>query len=283
MQGRIFASLVSVLRSSAESLFATSFPSDCRLCGVPLTNISRLPVCEECLSQIHAVTGGICEVCGERLPRLHVLSSQCADQRCGLCRRIQPPFAKPTASGRYHGVIRDLIHLLLKYEQVRPAANVLKRMLARAIAKIEPSLGASLLAVPVPLHSRKLRHRGFNQSELIARAALKLGPARQRSLFSTAVLERTRETQSQIGLMRHPRRENLRGAFSMVKPEAIRGREILLVDDVFTTGTTLWGCARVLRRAGASKVWVATVARTMKQDAHVEMKAPAAPMVAAAS
>jgi predicted amidophosphoribosyltransferase len=223
-RGRIFASLVWVLRSSAESLFATFFPSDCRLCDVPLTNIARLPVCEECLSQIPPLTGGMCEVCGKRLPTLHILSSQCADQRCGLCRRIEPPFTKATAYGSYHGVIRDLIHLL-KYELVRPAANVLGRMLARAIAKIEPSLGASLLAVPVPLHSRKLRHRGFNQSELIARAALKLGPARQRWLFSTAVLERTRETQSQIGLTRHQRRENPRGAFSIIRPAAIRGEK----------------------------------------------------------
>jgi predicted amidophosphoribosyltransferase len=87
------------------------------------------------------------------------------------------------------------------------------------------------------------------------------------------VLERSRETQSQIGLTRHQRRENLRGAFRVKDREKLSGREILLVDDVFTTGTTASECARVLRRAGAARVWVATVARTLKaevQGMHVE-------------
>ena len=78
------------------------------------------------------------------------------------------------------------------------------------------------------------------------------------------VVERRRETQSQIGLTRHQCRENLRGAFAVSRPEEIDGREILLVDDVFTTGTTVSECARVLRRAGASKLFVATVARMLE-------------------
>ena len=81
------------------------------------------------------------------------------------------------------------------------------------------------------------------------------------------ILERRRDTESQIGLTRHQRRENLRGSFAVARPEEIAGREVLLVDDVFTTGTTVSECARVLRRAGASKVFVATVARTLKADA----------------
>jgi len=80
------------------------------------------------------------------------------------------------------------------------------------------------------------------------------------------VLQRWRETHSQIGLSRHQRRENMRGAFAVAKPKEVAGREILLVDDVLTTGTTVSECARVLRRAGASKVYVATVARTLKAE-----------------
>jgi phosphoribosylpyrophosphate synthetase len=75
---------------------------------------------------------------------------------------------------------------------------------------------------------------------------------------------RRRETGSQIGLTRHQRRENLRGAFAVSDPTRILNRDILLVDDVYTTGTTAAECARVLRRAGAARVWVATVARTLK-------------------
>jgi len=96
-------------------------------------------------------------------------------------------------------------------------------------------------------------------------------------------LQRRRETQSQIGLTRHQRRENMRGAFAVANPYAVKGQEILIVDDVFTTGTTVSECARVLRRSGASKVYVATVARTLKPEARlvelpreVEMQAIAA-------
>jgi predicted amidophosphoribosyltransferase len=85
-------------------------------------------------------------------------------------------------------------------------------------------------------------------------------------LLSSEVLERSRDTQSQIGLTRHQRRENLRGAFRVRDREKVSAREILLVDDVFTTGTTASECARVLRRAGAVRVWVATVARTLKSE-----------------
>ncbi len=259
-------SLVSILVSSvsgvAENLFATLFPSDCRLCGFPLINISRLPVCQPCLSDLRRITGNVCSGCGERVFSPHALSA--AETRCGLCRRLKPPFAKAVAYGSYDGGLRELIHLL-KYEQVRPAAVVLGRMLAEAVSGMD-SGSTALLVVPVPLHARKLRQRGFNQSELIAQHAVKLGVGSARLAMHSRVLERRRETQSQIGLTRHQRRENLRGAFAVSRPEEIAGREILLVDDVFTTGTTVSECARVLLRAGASKVFVATVARTQKDD-----------------
>jgi len=160
--------------------------------------------------------------------------------------------------------LRDLIHLL-KYQQVRPAAAVLGRMLAETITSLETALPPGLIAVvSVPLHVRKRAQRGFNQSELIARAALKQLGRPQRFQMFTDVLVRRRETGSQIGLTRHQRRENLRGAFAVANPEPLANRDVLLMDDVFTTGTTASECARVLRRAGARHVWVGTVARTLK-------------------
>jgi len=263
------SSLVSMLVSSvsgvAESLFATLFPSDCRLCGFPLVNISRLPVCRPCLSDVRSITDGVCSVCGERVFSPYALST--GETRCGFCRRLEPPFVKAVAYGSYDDGLRELIHLL-KYQQVRPAAVVLGRMLAEAVRRLEPGWNEhSVLVVPVPLHARKLRQRGFNQSELIAHHALKLGAGSGRLVLHSRVLERRRETQSQIGLTRHQRRENLRGSFAVTRPEVIAGREILLVDDGFTTGTTVSECARVLRRADASKVFVATVARRLKIEA----------------
>ena len=104
----------------------------------------------------------------------------------------------------------------------------------------------------------------FNQAELIARAALKR-LAMSGIELAADLLVRQRITVSQIGLTRPQRAENIRGAFRVHRPEKITGRSVLLIDDVLTTGTTASECARVLRRAGAEKVWVATVARTLKQ------------------
>ena len=218
-------------------------------------------MCDTCLEALRPLVGMLCSVCGEAL-----LSPAFMDRdepRCGLCQRVHPPFERAVAYGSYDGGLRDLIHLL-KYQQVRPAAAVLGRMLADTITGLDATLPAGVITVvPVPLHERKRAQRGFNQSELIARAALKqLGP--ERFQISISTLARRRETESQIGLTRHQRRENLRGAFAVADPDRIVKANVLLVDDVFTTGTTASECASVLRRAGANRVWIATVARTLK-------------------
>ncbi len=270
--------MVSWASGVAAGLFATLFPSDCRLCGAPLINISRLPVCEECLDALRPISGELCSICGERLLSPFAFSvqghsSESGDTLCGLCRRLEPPYVKATAYGSYESGLRELIHLL-KYNQLRPAANVLGRMLAEAIEDLQPLFNNSgVLVAPVPLHSGKLAQRGFNQSELIARAALRLKPAGDRLQLSVGLLERPRETKSQIGLSRHQRRENIRGAFVIAQPSEVQGREVLVVDDVFTTGTTVSECARILRRAGAAKVYVATVARTLKTEAQHAIRA----------
>jgi ComF family protein len=259
-------------REAAESLFAVLFPSNCRICDTPLVRISRLPVCQECLDAMRPISGGVCTVCGERIFSPYALNSSSGEPRCGLCRRVEPAFVRATAYGSYESGLRELLHLL-KYGGVRPAANVLGRMLAEAIAKLEPELPSDFVVlIPVPLYRTKLRQRGFNQAELIARAALKINPSRDRYRLCAGVLERKRDTSSQTGLTSHQRRENLRGAFGVAQAEAIKGLEVLVVDDVYTTGATVSECARVLRRAGAARVWVATVARTLKISAqHAEI------------
>jgi ComF family protein len=254
-----------VLRSAASGaaliargVFAALFPSDCRLCTAPLTNISRLPVCPRCLLAIAPLSGSTCEICGEGLGS----NLQGNNQVCPACQESRPHFVKAAAYGAYDGELRELIHLL-KYEQVTPAAGVLGRMLAEAIQKLSVNAD-SIVIVPVPLHRSKRRERGFNQAELIARAALKnYGLMCE---LGANVLERTRPTVSQIGLTRPQRVENIRGAFRVRHLNRVAGRSVLLVDDVLTTGTTATECARILLKAGAKKVWVATVARTLKES-----------------
>ena len=225
------------------------------MCGASLLNVSHLPVCEACLSAIRPITAETCALCGEALPGV-VRDDQAS--LCSACQELRPLFDKAVAYGAYDGELRELIHLL-KYERVLPAARALGRMLSQAVAKLD--LPSPFLVIPVPLHSAKRRQRGFNQAELIAREASK---GLSHAEVAAKVLARVRATASQIGLTRSQRIENMRGAFRVVHPNKVSGRSILLVDDVLTTGTTASECARVLRKAGAKQVLVATVARTLK-------------------
>ncbi len=209
-------------------------------------------------------------MCGDRVLSAYSQSDPEGLRRCPVCRRIDRPFARAVAYSSYDGELRELIHLL-KFNGVRPAAAVLGRLLAEAITALEPSFASAELfdkgriaAIPVPLFKSRRRDRGFNQSELVAREALKVYAGRERVQLIPDLLLRTRDTHSQIGLTSHQRRENLRGAFAVARPAEIAGRDVILMDDVYTTGTTATECARVLRRAGASQVWVVTVARTLK-------------------
>jgi ComF family protein len=244
----------------AACLFFTLFPADCRVCGVPLIEISRTPVCKNCLHEPRSLSGSFCAVCGEAWDFPAGLEP--SRVKCRSCQKVH----RAVAFGSYDNTLRDLIHLL-KFHQVRPLAAVLGRMLAATIEGLETSLPAgTIIVVPVPLHAKKKTQRGFNQAAVIARAAVKQLSRQngERFEFVPGALVRSRDTGSQIGLSRHQRRENLRGAFAVNDPTKIEGRHILLVDDVYTTGATASECARVLLRAGARRVWVATVARTVK-------------------
>ena len=250
--------VVNVFRSAFESVVTVVFPADCRLCGLPLVSSSRLPVCSECLDSIQPLQDGRCALCGERLFSGLTLSL------CGECLAERPPYEKASAYGSYADGLRELVHLL-KYEGVRPAAEVLGRMLAEAVTDLAPEFERELpVVVPVPLHATKLRSRGFNQAELIAKAMTKQKPLGMQLEVAPELLVRKRATESQVGYTRQQRIANLRGAFAA--NGAVTGIDILLVDDVFTTGTTVAECTRVLRRAGAERVWVATVARTLKLE-----------------
>jgi ComF family protein len=140
----------------------------------------------------------------------------------------------------------------LKYQARRPLARTLGTLLAR-----EYPFAPDAVLVPVPLHPRRLRERGFNQSLLLARA---LGRAR-RLVVARRALVRIRATVAQPGLTRAEREENLRGAFAVRTAEAIRDHAVVLVDDVLTTGATANACAAALLAAGATRVDVYTVCR----------------------
>ena len=178
-----------------------------------------------------AETEALCWICGERL-----LGAPAPERICLECTRQTPPFRRAIAFGNYEGRLRELIHLL-KYEGMRAVASILGGYLAEAAKPLMAEMDDTPLVVPVPLHQSKQRQRGFNQSELIARAMVrKLGE--QHWEVDGGALERRRATGSQMGLSRAQRRVNLRGAFYASHPDRIAGRNIPVSYTHLTLPTT---------------------------------------------
>ena len=259
-------------RIFAESLSTVLFPSVCRLCESPLLLLSRLPVCATCIDSIQSFDVPRCSICGEAVNSPQVSGEEIL---CGMCDRAKPRFARSFAYGSYDGTLRGLIHLL-KYQQIKPASRPLGRLLASGMAGFSEYGESPVLVIPVPLFGGKQRQRGFNQAELLSREALQHLNSWKPDGFElhTGNLMRVRATVSQTGLTSHQRRKNVRGAFALNKPHLVQRRNLLLIDDVYTTGTTLNECARVLRSVGAERVWVATVARVFRHHEGRVLSAP---------
>jgi ComF family protein len=213
--------------------------------------------CSDCLQGLVWVRSPLCPCCG--IPFLD--SPQSADHLCGDCLKGSFAFDTARSAVLYAGLTRNRIHQL-KFGRQLHWGPALVDLLAATVGWKE-ALGPVDLMLPVPLHRQRLRHRGFNQAGLIAHGIGKLASIPVRY----GVLVRHRATQPQTQLGRLERLENVHGAFAVAKPAALQGRSILLIDDVFTTGTTLNECARVLKRAGAGRVAAFTVARVVP-DAH---------------
>ncbi len=171
--------------------------------------------------------------------------------RCRLCRAGRFGFDAAFAYASYEGRLRDLIHLF-KYGGVETLAGPLGRMLMLAY----PRRQSFDLVVPMPMHWWRRWRRGFNQAQLLGAEV-----GRRAGVPVEKVVRRCRRTSSQAGLSRKQRRRNVEGAFAVQRPERVRGKRVLLVDDVLTTGSTAGACARALKEAGAAYVAVLALAR----------------------
>lgn len=227
-------------------VLAVLFPSTCAACGRLLARPWSGPLCEACWAALPRHDTAACR-CG--LPLLPVQAV------CGRCRADGGPFAAGASLGPYEGALRLVLHSL-KYSGRRRAAERLADLLLEDQA-VRLLVRTSEVLVPVPLHPRRLRERGFNQSALIARALAR----RSGRLFSADALVRWRDTAPQAGLSAVERRRNVSGAFAVRRRGAVEARVVTLVDDVVTTGATARACARALSRCGAAEVRLLTVAR----------------------
>ena len=248
-----------MLRALPAALFNSVFPEDCRVCGKPLQNLSRIPVCPVCL---HApkpfVAEYFCVAC--HAPFLNSAPLDAAG-KCGLCRNGLTGFDAAFAFGEYEGALRKLIHEF-KYGGVAPLAPKLAQFLSGAL----PREQRFDVIVPMPLHWRKRLQRGFNQAELLAESL-----AQRTGIESVNALRRRKMTEAQAGLTRAQRRTNVAGAFEVRRRDRVEGCHVLLIDDVLTTGATASACAAMLKRAGAKRVTVLTLARADRRKSFTRV------------
>ncbi len=212
-------------------------------------------VCSRCLEVVEAYRReSFCSRCG-RLPGKgdNVFLNAGAAGLCVECRKRDWPFVLARAAGPYEGILKDAVHRL-KYAGKRSLAVPLAGIMEQVFRE-EPQFAAVDLLVPVPLSREKLLRRGFNQAAMLAG---KLG-ARQQTEVDENALVKDFETSPQAGLSRSARERNLKGAFKVRHGKKISGRNVLLIDDVFTTGSTMSAAAATLVAAGAKQVFGLTV------------------------
>lgn len=241
------------MRSLLAGLADLVFPPRCASCGGELEEGAPIPLCKGCRTGIGYIRSPLCTVCGEPFA-----SDAEKDHPCGSCLVSPPPFRVARSLGRYDGNLMTMIHRLKYHEQSRLAAPLGRLLAGGDYPGLR--LGETSLVIPVPLHLRRLRQRGFNQSLLLAKALGK----RHGIPVDARSLRRPVASDPQVSLGRRERERNVRGVFAVEDAGRVKGMDVLLVDDVYTTGSTLKECARVLLRAGAREVSVLTLARSVE-------------------
>ncbi|MCX5876318.1 MAG: ComF family protein [Deltaproteobacteria bacterium] len=235
-----------------NALLDLLLPSFCLACEKPLGSAPDLLFCPDCQEKLHYIKSPLCPCCGRAY-----LVAPGGDHHCGTCLAKPRHFSQARALFLYEEPLKKVIHRF-KYQGKTACLPSFAR-LAINLPLLAEMRGVDWI-VPVPLHPSRLRERGFNQALLLARAFF---PKDRR--VTVGLLVRLRPTEPQTSFNGAARRTNLKNAFAVIKPHRLAGKKILLIDDVFTTGTTANECARVLKKAGADEVLVLTLAR-VKED-----------------
>ena len=242
-----------MLKPFFAALLDVFFPPLCHVCRKFIPAAGELHLCPDCRGLMPPIVAPLCIVCG--IP----FAGAGTDHVCGSCSTTPPRFDSARAALAYVGASRDLIHAF-KYRNKthlrRPLALLTIERLSEFIQSRRPDL-----IMPVPLHRKKLSSRGFNQALLLG----EILSQRLKIPLDRHNLRRIRWTEPQVNMAAHDRRINVKGAFSVHEAALVAGRRVLLVDDVFTTGSTVEECGRVLKASGAADVTVITVARALAQ------------------
>jgi ComF family protein len=256
------------LRGIREALASIVFPAPCRICARMLDTDSRSPFYHACVNVLaQTIPEPICAQCGR--PIVSSAVAECISlPRCHLCRHGTYDFDSARSFGPYTSHMSRAI-LMLKYGEVSPLGAWFAGQLAGLVART-PDVFSTDVLIPVPLDPGRLRERGYNQAELIARPLARiLGIP-----FRSYLLIRTKPRPDKIRLTRRERWETVRGAYATHQRAQVDKLRVLLVDDVFTTGATLDACSRALKQAGAARVVGLTVARALPQLMTPEASLP---------
>ncbi len=228
------------------------FPPLCHICKTFIPDAGDIHLCAGCREKLVPVDSPLCPVCG-----VSFATGSGIDHLCGACLSHSPSYTAARAAYAFGGPVQELVHRFKyghKVHLCRPLALLTATHLAGFAAQ-----AAADMVIPVPLHKKRLRWRGYNQAVLLGGVLAKEWrlPLVRRNLC------RVRWTEPQVSLAAAERVQNVRGAFAVTDAASVAGRRVILVDDVFTTGSTVEECARTLKRAGAEAVFVVTAARAV--------------------
>ncbi len=239
--------LPSVLREMFETAIVFLYPAKCRVCDDSLGVASMPYICADCWQDIRFLEPPWCDICGT--PGVNGL--------CDACATSPPRYGQLRTVALYQTTLQQAIHLF-KFEKKKVFAEHLIRLINVHIP-VDCDVATYDFVLPIPIHKKRLRERGFNQATLLADGIAKAAGVP----VLTNTLVRKRHTVAQSSLDREARQQNIVGAFDVLDPDIIRGKRLLVIDDVFTTGATIREAVNELWTADPAEIDVLTLARTM--------------------
>ena len=236
-----------LLQQAIETAITFLYPAECHVCNGFL-GVAAMPyICANCWQDIQFVEPPWCDICG----------TPDANGRCDDCATSPPRYGKLRAIAFYQTTLQQAVHLF-KFRKKKAFASHLIQLI-NAHIPVDCNISEYDAVLPIPIHKKRLQERGFNQAMLLAD-----GIAKAEGLPVLAdALVRKRHTVAQSSLDKAARQQNIVGAFEVRNPDAIRGKRLLIIDDVFTTGATIREAVSELWTADPAEVDVLTLARTL--------------------